>query len=59
MHRTENSCAISFVVFPLNRLAGVVLQGKPISVTLGPKTYAMNIHAKNEATFHYFLGDMT
>ena len=50
--------ASCFVVFPLNKLAGVVLQGQPINVTLGPKTYAMNISAKDEASFHYFLGDM-
>ena len=50
--------ASSFVVFPLNSLAGVVLKGEPIRVTLGPKTYSMNISAGKEASFYYFLGDM-
>ncbi|MDD7985248.1 glycoside hydrolase family 31 protein [Lentisphaera marina] len=50
--------ASSFVVFPLNNLAGVVHKGEPIKVTLGPKIYSMNISAGKEDSFHYFVGDM-
>ncbi len=38
----------SFVVFPQNRLAGVVLEGRSPSVTLGPDQYTMAVDRTNE-----------
>ncbi len=48
----------SFVIFPENRLAGVVFEGKKLSVVLGPKAYTMTAHAAEPVTFHYLIGDM-
>ena len=48
----------SFVIFPHNQLAGVVLDGKNPKVTLGPDGYTMSVNAAEPATFHYFLGEV-
>ena len=48
----------SFVIFPGNRLAGVVFGRDGKRIILGPGAYTMSVNAAGPVTFHYLLGDM-
>ena len=48
----------SFVIFPPNRVAGVVFDGVEKTVGLGPEGYAMTVSADGPVKFHYLLGEL-